>query len=141
MSKVKQPLYLADVNNLKNNFPGIVHDATTLMGHNYRNQKFRIELLCGGYMLCEEQGKSNLVLETYYYNWHNDDGTLVIKFHNHYHPPATPNSISQFDPLHIQSPDSLTDFHGNVYNHSPFQSLDDILDYLITFTIINRWKK
>lgn len=62
------------------------------------------------------------------YNWYNEDNSLIMKFHNHEHPVGTDvTTIKRFDPLHIHKKQDSSDNEGKVHDHSPFQSLDDVL--------------
>ncbi|WP_420916913.1 toxin-antitoxin system TumE family protein [Paenibacillus thiaminolyticus] len=44
---------------------------------------------------CHEIIDVNGEIESYYYNWNDSNGNLIMKFHAHFHPSGTPYEIAR----------------------------------------------
>ncbi|WGU93395.1 DUF6516 family protein [Paenibacillus dendritiformis] len=62
---------------------------------------------------CHEIIDANGEIESYYYNWNDSNGNLIMKFHAHFHPAGTPYEIARFDPFHTHKKEDQFDEHGN----------------------------
>ncbi|BCG61351.1 hypothetical protein [Paenibacillus sp. URB8-2] len=133
MAEFTQEVFTSIPGNIKNVHPDIVLDVTQDNQSAY-NPKFTIKLIgWNSYLKCEEHGDKTGNLQAFFYNWYNQDGTLIMKFHNHGHDqyPDVPAEITEFDPVHLQFPLlGVSDLEGKIRDHSIYQSLDDVLDFL-----------
>lgn len=129
MASLTNLIFLSDVGSLHMNFPEVVLSANLKAGSSAKTQKFTLKLtFSNSFLECEERGTFSGDLLEYFYNWYNEDNSLIMKFHNHEHPAGTDvTSIKRFDPLHIHKKQDPSDNDGKIHDHSPFQNLDDVL--------------
>ncbi|OBZ12911.1 hypothetical protein A8L34_29635 [Bacillus sp. FJAT-27264] len=133
MAEFTQEVFTSIPGNIKNVHPEIVLDVTEDHTSAF-NPKFTIKMNgWDSYLKCEEYGDKQGNLQAFFYNWYNKDHSLIMKFHNHNHEkyPDTPDAITEFDPVHLQFPLLVgTDYEGKIRDHSIYQSLDDVLNFL-----------
>lgn len=79
---------------------------------------------------CAENGNKDLVLNDFWYNWYNPDGSLTMKFHNHGHPQGTIADVIDYDPVHVQFPKDKLDVEGKIRDHSHCQTLEEVLYFI-----------
>lgn len=80
------------------------------------------------YLECEEVSKNpqSMKVDKFWYNWWNDDESLIMRFHNHFHG-GNPSSVTAFDPVHLHLKDGMDDNKGYIHDHSPCQSLEHLI--------------
>jgi hypothetical protein len=133
LAEFTQEVFTSNPGNIKNVHPEIVLDVTQDHPSAY-NPKFTIKLIgWDSYLKCEEHGDKRGNLQAFFYNWYNKDHSLIMKFHNHTHEnyPDAADEITEFDPVNLQFPLlGVADSEGKVRDHSIYQSLDDVLNFL-----------
>lgn len=130
---------LTDLTTIQHTYPSITN--VTPISQSVIRPKFKLTLADGTYLDCEERGEFSLKLNNFWYNWFNSDHTLIMRFHNHGHEDGDPDDVLQFDPVHLHYKDGPLDNKGNIHDHSEFQSLDDVMNFIDMVGYVMKYKK
>ena len=79
------------------------------------------------YLHCREIFEKNELLE-YYYDWYAGNGTILQKFHAHYHPNDAPEEVSRFDPWHWHVPKDENEKEGQRVPSKEGYTIHDVLE-------------
>jgi hypothetical protein len=128
---------ITDTDNLENIYPSVILDVRITNDSAFR-PKFKIVLRNSNtYLDCEEYGNSKGLIE-FWYNWYNNDGSLIMKFHNHGHPVAADYHVTKYDPVHLQLKENAEDNDGRKREHSDFQCFDDVMNFIRLVAYVNK---
>ncbi|MED1950401.1 DUF6516 family protein [Brevibacillus centrosporus] len=150
MRKLTIPIPRTTFSNLQRMFPNLFLDVREIPGSEEnprggREKNAVILFVDNSKLKCKETYDPDSPIKEryeYFYDWYNEDGILLKKFHAHYHPNGTPAEITKYDPWHVHIKLNFADQHGdNRRGVEPGRTIIDVLQEIEGYISIRKFDK
>jgi len=91
----------------------------------------------GSRLYIREQLTKDGFIETYYYDWEDENGNTILKFHSEPHP-DDPRYQTDTEPFHVHPPDDAKLTNRTRYPNYYHRDLRGILEFIALFLIANK---